>query len=382
MAFSSPAPIIASRLVRFDELSLVDLDAWSALIAEAQAYDSALLMPEFGAVISQIRDDVRIAIISQGKRFVAVLPVHLRPGGLARPLGAPFSDYSGPIISPSADLNLEDILNLTGLPAFESATSVTPYPDPTTGDTALEHHVIRPGDMTADEYIESRRQKHAKRFKNFRRLAKQFEREVGPLQLEWGRPSNSFLTQLFQIKSRQFAESGYLDITSSRESRRILDAVAASEYGFCISLWSGDELVSGHFGFRAGDSFHPWIAAFEPKWAPYSPGNLLLLNVLKHWDEMGLDCYDLATGHDHYKKYFANSARPTTTVFATGDGFQAQHRKLWHDLWVRAGAMKDGSLTGRLKRRMDQIAASEFNSVARMVHFLDAVKARAAGTKA
>lgn len=343
-------------------------------------YDSALLTPEFAGLVSTVRDDVRILLIETDGRLQALLALHKRRGGLARPLGAPFSDYSGPVAHLGINVKLAEMLSIAGISAYESATTLSSRPQSHDAENLPGHedsHVIRPDRLTGTQFLERQRALHPKRFKNFRRLHSQFEREVGPLEFQFGRPSARELTKLLELKSQQFRESGYVDLTEATEPVALLSAVAGSKHAFMTSLTTNGTFVSGHFGFRCGKLFHPWISAFDPQWSAYSPGILLLLNVLRSWDAMNLDTYDLAAGHDHYKKYFANAARPSRHTFVSAENLAGLNRKLRRDIWTVIGADQEGTLAGRLKRRMDHIAASELGMLDRINEFGKAVMARA-----
>lgn len=385
MPFSPSAAIpVAAHLLRFDELTPADVERWRALCDTHEDFQSALLSPEFAYVLACIRKDVRIALFMQEEELKAVLAVHLRPDGFARPLGAPFADYSGPLTTTDFDWPIAKMLATAGIAAYESDTVVDPWghqsgtanggvatPDEQNG------HVIRPGAQSADAFLEARRAAYPKRFKNFRRLANQLTRDAGEPRLDWGRPDPATLCQLFAFKSEQFRQSGLVDLTAAKQSRQILEAVADSDYGFCVTLWVGETLIAGHFGLRVGESFHPWVAAFNPAYAAYSPGNLLILKLLSRLPETGLTSYDLAFGHDHYKKYFSNASRPTVPVFATGRGLRSWRQAFNHGLWAIAGAGREATLAARLKRRLDQIAASDFRPLHRVHGFAYAVLARA-----
>ena len=384
MAYSPPSATYTGRLHKFEELTAQQIAGWRRLLSTDPAFDSPLLTPEFAETVSKIRDDAFIAIVEAAGSVRAVLAVHVRPGGLARPLGAPFSDYSGPIIDPSSDISLHTILRLVGIAAYQSAACIVPgIVDGDLNTAASEgddiSHVIRSETDPSADLLETQRARHSKRFKNFRRLSHQFEREVGPIRIEWGKPDRPTIEHLLDLKGRQFRQSGLVDLTTASQARRFLDAISDSEHAFLVGVWTEDRLVSAHFGIRIGNRFHPWIAAYQPEWSAYSPGNLLLMNVLQHWNAIGLECYDLAAGHDHYKKYFSNASRTTRPAIAFGSGLVASQRKIRHTLWRSLGAYKADSITGRLQRRMEQIAASEFSTAARLSQFAHAVRVRTVG---
>lgn len=380
MPYADWDPTITARLVRYDELTEALIEDWRKLLAENTDFDSALLTPEFAALVSTVRDDARILLIERAGRLQALLAMHKRPGGVARPLGAPFSDYSGPLVRKGVDIDLSRMLSLARVPAYESATTLSVRPREEDAKCFLgqeDSHIIRPAHQSGPELLEQQRALHPKRFKNFRRLHSQFEREVGPLKFRFGRPSVDELTTLLNFKSQQFLASGYVDLTQATEPVALLSAVAGSEHSFIAALTSDGAFVSGHFGFKCGKQFHPWISAFDPQWSAYSPGILLLLDILHHWDAMDLDTYDLAGGHEHYKKYFANASRPSRHTFIAADNLAGLNRKVRHELWKSLGAFRQGTITGRLKRRMDHIATSELGIIDRFREFSKAAMTRA-----
>ncbi|WP_300393050.1 GNAT family N-acetyltransferase [Henriciella sp.] len=364
---------------KYEDLSATDLDAWRSLCRQHADYDSALLTPEFTYVIAGIRQDVRVVLVRKGDAIKAVLPIHLRPDGLARPLGTPFADYTGPVRTVDCELSLSDMLAAAGIAAFSTNAMPDPWglmEGPVEPSGKTDSHVIRVDTSNPQDLIEEQRSKHSKRFKNFRRLRNQLEREAGTLRFDWGAPDTATLATLLEYKRAQFRQTGLVDLTSATQSRQMLDAVALSPYAFHTALWLGDTLISGHFGIRVATSFHPWIAAFNPAFRHFSPGNLLLMSVLETMQDMGLETYDLANGHDHYKKYFSNADRPVQPAWATGKGIGALRQKLNRRVWQLVGADADNSATGRLKRRIDQIAVSEFGAVSRLRQFGYAVLAR------
>ena len=374
---------ISCRLLSYGDLTASDLERWRALCHGHETYDSALLTPEFAYLVARVREDVRIAAFERGDQLEAVFACHLRPDGLARPLGAPFSDYTGPVFSRDTKLSLSAMLKAAGIAAYETVSMPDPWDKVVgvapgeAGADGKESHVIRLGGQDTSTFLEAQRTLHPKRFKNFRRLASQLQRDIGTPHLRWGKPSADEFDLLMAYKSQQYRQSGLVDVTAATQPRRLLEAVAASEHGFCVSLWVNDTLISGHFGLRVGTSFHPWIAAFNPAFSHYSPGNLLLLLALQNLTEMGIATYDLANGHDHYKKYFANASRPAKPVFATGGGVKAWRHRANRHVWQIVGASAPSSATARLKRRMDQIAVSEFAILPRIRAFAYAVLARA-----
>jgi CelD/BcsL family acetyltransferase involved in cellulose biosynthesis len=374
---------LSTRKIHAQDLTDQIRADWRALTRQHPDYDSALLQPEFTETVASVRDDVRIVLFESGSRLIGVWPIHLRPGRYARPVGTPFADYGGPVLDKDAGHDLQALMELSGIAGFKTHGLIDPWQqfqrasmfDDDDAQSA-ETHVIRPAGRNGDALYELQRAAHPKRLKNMRRQQNQFEREHGPLSLTWGPPVPGALDTLYDFKSRQFSQSGLVNMITATEPRRLLDAVASGPYAFMTTLWCGDRLISGHFGFRAGNSFHPWIAAFDPEFSDYSPGNLLLLQILKKMPETGLTAYDLAEGHDHYKKYFCNEGRSSSTAFSTSAGTVGRRYRFTDRLWRALGSTRPDSAAGRLRRRMDQFAVSELALPARAYGFAYAVLAR------
>ncbi|MFX8637282.1 hypothetical protein ABTM28_21410, partial [Acinetobacter baumannii] len=74
------------------DLAPADRAAWAALRALAEPFQSPLFSLEFAEAVAEVRADAAVAVLRRDGRTVGFLPHHRRPGGLARPIGAPFAD--------------------------------------------------------------------------------------------------------------------------------------------------------------------------------------------------------------------------------------------------------------------------------------------------
>ena len=344
-------------VLRPSELRERDRRDWTALARETSPVESPLLLPEFADVVARTRDDVRCLLVRDGERLVGVLAAHERGLGLLRPVGAPFSDYSGPLAAEGFDLTPEDFLRLSDYSAFRSSTVLAEGG----GEGSF---VIHLGELGADAYLEARRSEHSKRFKNFRRLLAKLERERGELRFVHGPAAPDHLDALLAWKREQFRTDALLDLTTAGHAAPLLREVAALApdaplTGFLTGLTVEGRLVAGHFGIRGGKSFHPWVAAFDPELADYSPGSLLLHRVLENMEAMGLRTYDLAGGHEGYKKYFSSTSRPTETVAVYADTWAGRLHRTGYGAWDLLGAGDGTGPAARMRRRFDHIGISE-----------------------
>ncbi len=365
------------RVMSPSDLSPADIAAWNALRAGHPDYDTPLLSPEFAKAIGGVRRDARVSLIEDAQGLAAVFAFHARPDGLARPIGVPFCDYSGPVVRADAALSLKDIVRLSGMGGYRTYSLLDPFhkfaAERTGGVTS---HLVRLEGMPGDKYIEQRRAAHPKRFKNFRRLQSLMKRDGYELRLSWGPLDDKLRDALYGFKSQQYRASGLVDLISAPMSRALLDAIQAHPGGFQASLWANDQFVSADFGFREGAAFHPWIAVYDPAFSAYSPGNLLQKQVIREIESLRLECYDLAEGHDHYKKYFTNSGRTMYGADVTVPGRRGWLLSAQSALWKLSGAGREGSATSRLKRRVDQAAVCHDRFSDRLADLVTALRER------
>jgi len=368
------------------DLSDAEAADWKALCDAHQYYSSPLLGPHFARLIASVRRDVRYLTVRENGALVLALAVHQRPLGLARPVGAPFSDLSGPVLAQGFVPDMADILHRARIAAYRADAVPDPWqalqsPSDSESEPAW---VISLGDRTPDDYLEVCRSANPKRLKNFRRLDRRLDEIHGPVMVNHGPASPQGLAQLLAWKSSQFQSEGLVDVISATETRRILEAVARASgggiEGYMVSLMAEGRLYAGHFGVRSGAHFHPWISAFDPAFAEFGPGVLLLLNVIRRIDDMGLETYNLAGGHDHYKKYFALDQIPVKRLHLTAPGLAGAIQSAGYRSWDMIGARNETSAAARLRRRLDHIATCERGLLKRASGLAYAVAKRSSGT--
>ena len=83
--------------------SEMNADFWRAFTDMRNAsavYDDPFFDPEFARLVGELREDTFIAVVFDNPDAdpLAFWPLHVRPGGWARPIGGPFSDWHGPIV--------------------------------------------------------------------------------------------------------------------------------------------------------------------------------------------------------------------------------------------------------------------------------------------
>lgn len=358
-------------LIRPDALSPADEAGWRALQGAHRDYGSPHLGPDFARFCAGIDPAARLLLMHDAAgRLGGVLPLTLRRGRFARAIGAPFCDYSGPVLAADFDGDLRALLTLAGVSAFRMNASPDPFDHLAAfrrgGETG--YRVCSRGE-TGEQILERMRAASAKAHKNFRRLRNRLERECPPVVLQGGAPDPATLSTLFAWKQRQYAATAKLDVIARPLGRAMLDALSQTSQGPCrgyqLALTCAGRLVAAEYGFLAAGTYHPWISAYDPAFEAYGPGNQLMRETLLQMPALGMDAYDLGIGHGEYKKYFCDTEIPVHSGLIVASGTVGAWQRL-SDALIRLperGPLR--SPAAKLRRRLDHIAASETRLAAR-----------------
>jgi CelD/BcsL family acetyltransferase involved in cellulose biosynthesis len=372
--------MLTAELKRPGELTACEEGAWRAFCGATPAFQSPLMGPEFARAVGRVRDDAAVAIYRRAGRPIGFLAHHRRPGGLARPIGAPFSDRHAVITAPEPGLDGAALLRAAGLNAFKFTGLIDPahlFTHAATGGGRC--HLIEL-DGAPEDHLEAVRAASPKKFKNYRRLEHKLEREVGEIALIGPDRSPDAFDLLLAWKREQLWRTGLLDFLRSDWTRGLMESLFHTTdgemQGMLITLRAGGRMVAGHFGVREGDAFHPWIAATDPRLAGYSPGHIFLQRAIRAMPGLGLRTYDLSSGHDHYKAQYATGHLDIRegAAFAPAGSIRLGTRA--QALMLAAVVTLSGPFSGavqRVNRRLEHIAAVELTFGGRMMGVVDSI---------
>jgi CelD/BcsL family acetyltransferase involved in cellulose biosynthesis len=362
-------------------LSAADVALWRSLAASQVGFANPLMGPDFAQAVGKVREDARVAVVHRGGETLGFLAYHRRPGGLARPIGSPLSDYHGLVSRPDAGLKADDVLRAAGVSVFRYTGLIDPHGVfPAAPESDRTAYLIDLTGTSAEAYLEAVRVESPKKIKNYRRLDHKLDREAGPLRLVAGDTSREAFNQLIDWKREQLARTGGHDFLRADWTRELMADLFVQRdgelRGLMINLYAGDTLVSGHFGIRQGAVYHPWIASTNPAHAAWSPGQIFFLRAIAAMPELGLTRYDLGPGHDHYKRAYGLNTATIGEGAATAASIGGRMAHSMESVWSLAGAHGAGPV-GQLRRRMDAIASTELTMSGRVRDFVEAVASRA-----
>ncbi len=349
-----------------------EADAWRAFQGQQPAFANPLMGPDFARAVGRVRDDAEVVTYRRGDEVVGFLGLHRRPGGFARPLGAPFADYHALVTGRAPGINGREALALADVRAFRHIGLIDPYglfDRIAVGPTAFAIELPE----GPDAYMEALRASNPKRFKNYRRLLNRLA-DIGPLELRASRDRADF-DQLLAWKSEQFRRTGLQDVLRPAWVRGLMSSLFETDTprfgGLMLTLHAGDTLTGGHFGVIANGIYHPWIASTNPALIAASPGNAFLDQVIRAMPDLGIQTYDLGPGHDHYKQPFSS------TLKSVGVGLTLTDRRAGGLMTLGSTDWASGvdAPLAKVRRRLDHIAAVDPTAAGRAMALVDAMRA-------
>lgn len=244
-------------------------------------------------------------------------------------LGQPFSDYGDFITTDGTNSGVEplleflkyklrwDALELRGirgdspnLPALQAAWPATARLNQWRRWTLAPFLPIRCG---WSEYRDGRRKGlMSDTRRKIRRLEEKGEltyRECGTLER-----GLQLLDQFARQKSQRFAATGATDILANgavlefykEVTRRLWD----SGQVHISSLDLDHQPIATHFGFIAGQRYFYYMPSFDSTFSLYSPGRLIVFNLIENSFLKGLGEFDFMNGSEPYKYEWASDERP------------------------------------------------------------------------
>ena len=146
--------------------------------------------------------------------------------------------------------------------------------------------------------------------------AVQFERANSPDQI------HRMLDAFFKQKSARMQMLGMPDVFAAAQVRRFVEAAAIEQLAGGNSLLelyalSVDDIIVATMGGIVGDG--RFCAMFNSisagRYAVESPGEQLIVNLVRRCCERGFDTFDLGIGEAHYKSLFCGDAEPLFDSF-------------------------------------------------------------------
>lgn len=347
-----------------DARELTDAEAakWSRIQSANAVLGSPYFCPGFTRAVGAVRDDVRVAILEDGAATVGYFPFQIGRLGRGRPVGGPLSDYQAVISERNEGWNAQDLIRGAGMSAWKFdhlLCAQQPFAGHVTATFASPLMDLTKG---YDAYVESRQVAGDKPFHRLATLRRRIEREVAPLRFEASCTDPAALRQLLAWKSAQCKASGSINVFGARWTNdlveRLLHTHEPDGFGGILStLHAGDDLLAAHFGMRSQTVWHYWFPSYHHGYGNFSPGLLMLLDMAKTAQSLGLHVIDLGKGDAPYKTRMMSYGVPIAEGRIELPSIAASVRQLRvrSEAWLRASPIAEQvRVPGRALKRLER----------------------------
>ena len=326
----------AARVVRPAELTEGEVAEWTRLHRSRPELASPYFHPTFTRLVAEARaahgrDDVRVGVVPGGRGF---LPFQRGRFRRATPPGGRLCDFHGLIGSPADPPHAAGLLHACGLRSY--AFHMLPPGQPTLAGAAAG--IGGPGECVGvrvnveggyDAFVRRREAIGSKRHRKIIQFRRRMERDRGEVVFTWQDPDPEAWERMLRWKRAQYAATGFCDVLAAPWVVDLLTRCrdagtdGADEEGFggvFCTLRAGGKVVAAHLLLRGGPRLHAWFPAYDPAARSLSPGNVLMLELLRAAAARGVTALDLGAGDEPYKADFATDRFPLLRGIAEAPG--------------------------------------------------------------
>lgn len=323
-----------TRLFKPAELSQEHIAAWSDIQQSEPAWDSPYFRPEFTQVVASVRDDVEVAVITEGDTPVGFFPFQRGLLNAGKPVGSLMSDFHGIISRKNTRVNTSSLLRDCGLASWDFNHLVDPQQnfEGTTWTVADSPYIDMPNGY--EQYVAERRQQGSQLIGQAIKKAGKIEKSLGPIRFVQHANDEVVFNSLLKWKAAQYEHSGVPNVFGADWTvnllKRILEWQDAAFAGKLSALYIGDRLVAMHLGMHSHRVMHFWFPAYDVEFARHSVGLILMLEMAKACAALGIVRIDMGKGPESYKREFMNGASMVAEGAITRHRFSNGVRRAWH----------------------------------------------------
>jgi CelD/BcsL family acetyltransferase involved in cellulose biosynthesis len=287
------------------ELGPGELALWRTMQGTSLGLASPFMAPDFMLAVSRVRPGARVAVLEAEGRIAGFLPYEQRRFAIGVPIGEGVCDRQGLIHAPGLRWDPEELVRSCRLAGLEfdhllaEQAPFRPYHDRTTPTYVM--------DLTAgyDAYFRERLRASKRSLKGLIAKRRKLESEVGEITFDLHAPDRDALAALRRWKSDQYRRTGWPDRFAERWVTQLVDELFCTTAGECTGtlsvLRAGGQVVACHFGLRSQSVLCCWFPTYDVRFARYSPGLLLHLEMARAAAGLGVRHFDLGKGEEAYK---------------------------------------------------------------------------------
>ncbi len=332
------------RSIPARDLDVDHVAAWSRILGESDLLESPYLRPEFTQAVGAVRNDVEVAVVECGDEPIAFLPFRRMPWGGGRPAGGWLANFQAIIARPDIHVDPVGLLQACGLRTWRFNQLLLPQ-------KSLAPFIWRSWDAPFADLSDGfegycrRLRIGSNRLSELRRQQRKLSKEVGEVRFEAHIGSRKILQTLFDWKGTQYERTGERNIFASNWVCELLDLLLeyqCEELSSMLSvLYAGDRVTAISYALRTGPNLHGWFTAFDRELSTYSPGILLLMEIFRAAESLGIRRVDLGKGPEGYKQRFMTDATRVYEGTIDASGVLSTMRRGWWRTkdWVRSSRL-------------------------------------------
>jgi CelD/BcsL family acetyltransferase involved in cellulose biosynthesis len=324
---------------------------------------------------------LRILVAMDGETPVGILPAHIRPthalGQSVRMLrfigsgGDTHPDDLGAVLLPrckdaAAQALAEAALDLPGWDVLSLADMDprSPFPLALARAAARKGIAYEEGQSQRIAYVELPKTWEAylasldsKRRGRFRKMPKRLSENFRTRFFVWDNPAtlDAAVDRLAHLHRKRWLETGGHSASFATPEyvefhRRIMHGCFARGWLRLYCLEIEGEVAAIIYCYRFRKGIYAMQTGFDPAYAQWAPGTVILANAMEHAIGEGNRVYDFLRGRHRYKDEVASATRHTVYVQAYRPTLAARAYRLQHIRWpVWKGRLR--ALRARLKGR-------------------------------
>lgn len=310
-------------LVRPEELTPSERALWVRWQEADTRSASPFLAPGFVSAAAQVRADVRVGVVRDAADVVAFWPVSVSRTRSAAPVVPGWTDLQGLVPEPGWSWRWADLLQRAGLCGWTFDHLAGHQAEGLPGPVALAPSPAMDLSEGWESYDRWLLTEHKRRITRQRSTFRRAEREHGVTFTEED-PSEEALGALIRMKTAQCRQRGWADMFSDPSAAQLVALAAAGDgdgdgmRGLVSTLRFDGEIAAAALFLDSGHTRALWVNAFDPRWAGYSPGTMLLLEAARAAAAAGRRRLSLGKGDEDYKRTLGSVAEHVASGWLRG----------------------------------------------------------------
>ena len=324
------------QLMSPDKLSSDLIGIWRSHQTADENLRGPFFSPEYIRMVASVRPEVTVAVIETPGQAPVFLPFHRDRSNVALPVGLRANDFSGLIAPPGYTWSPEAVIRSCGLTGWDFSNVVT-------SDRTMEPYFrvfedapyldLRRG---FDGFAKERGTSGSDLVRSVAQKSRKMEREVAPMRFEAHTLDRHALQLLFKWKAAQRERTATFDVLGTPWMREMVGQLIVTNTdtfaGLLSVLYAGDQVAAVHLGIRSDTVWHYWFAAYNHELQRYSPGLIILVEMIRSAPALGIQTLTLGKGDEPYKLRFASGS----TQLASGSVDCRLTRRLTNAIWYAA----------------------------------------------